>query len=631
MAYLGALTAILLTLAGVSRPTDSREPPNIIANDNQLPAGLFSQGVLTLKLRAGEGTWRPEVASGRRIRIAAFGEEGRPLAIPAPLIRVPEGTEIVAIVRNELTHALRVHGLCDRAAACKAIAIEPGDVRELRFSSGPPGTYHYWATTTGAPQQFRGADDTQLSGAFVVDPRNEPRHVDRILVITEWTSLTREQLQGVAANEDPGEAFLKLRPEVFFSINGRIWPSTERLRARLGEPVRWRVINLSTQVHPMHLHGFYFDVDSLGDGMVDRAQSTDRKPRVVTQVLAPGMTMSMTWTPERVGNWLFHCHVMTHVSPMLHVDGSPKGSEAHHARGGDPGLGMTGMVLGIIVDGAAAPPELSTIEPSPARRLTMAMQPEAGRFGDAAGFAVSLNEPPGTIVGPSVPGPPLVLKRDEPVEITVVNRLEEATAIHWHGMELESYYDGVHGFGGNGRRVTPMIEPGSSFVVRFTPPRAGTFIYHTHVHDKRQLTSGLYGAMLVVDPGTTFDSQTDHALVIGRGGPSLDAPIVLNGTTNPRLVWRSGVAHRVRLINITPDDVVLVTLQGSDAPVTWGPVAKDGAPVGSTGAPVPARQLIAVGETYDFEYTAPPGRRTLWLEVRTAGGRWLLQGRVAVR
>lgn len=39
----------------------------------------------------------------------------------------------------------------------------------------------------------------------------------------------------------------------------------------------------------------------------------------------------------------------------------------------------------------------------------------------------------------------LTLRRGEPVEITLVNHLPEATAIHWHGMELDSYFDGVHG------------------------------------------------------------------------------------------------------------------------------------------------------------------------------------------
>ena len=82
----------------------------------------------------------------------------------------------------------------------------------------------------------------------------------------------------------------------------------------------------------------------------------------------------------------------------------------------------------------------------------------------------------------------------------MVNRLSEGTAIHWHGMELDSFYDGVHGWSGVGSRVTPLINPGGTFVVRFTPPRTGTFIYHTHLHDNRQLPSGLYGALLVVDP-----------------------------------------------------------------------------------------------------------------------------------
>jgi len=45
----------------------------------------------------------------------------------------------------------------------------------------------------------------------------------------------------------------------------------------------------------------------------------------------------------------------------------------------------------------------------------------------------------------------------------------------------------------------------------------------------------------------------------------------------------------------------------------------------------PARQTIAVGETYDFEYQAPEGRRTAWLEVRTAGGKWQAQGHVIIR
>ena len=82
-------------------------------------------------------------------------------------------------------------------------------------------------------------------------------------------------------------------------INGLSWPATERLTYQLGDTVRWRVINLSSQAHPMHLHGFYFEVDSLGDGLRDQPiDAQDRHP-VVTQLLQSGATMSMTWTPER--------------------------------------------------------------------------------------------------------------------------------------------------------------------------------------------------------------------------------------------------------------------------------------------------------------------------------------------
>jgi FtsP/CotA-like multicopper oxidase with cupredoxin domain len=256
-----------------------------------------------------------------------------------------------------------------------------------------------------------------------------------------------------------------------------------------------------------------------------------------------------------------------------------------------------------------------------------------------AGFVLTEGDVPATGARASTPGPAIVLRRNEPVEITLVNQLAEATAIHWHGIELESYYDGVHGFSGVGSHVAPMIEPGGRFVVRFTPPRAGTFIYHTHLHDYRQLSSGLYGPIVVTDEGETFDPATDHVIVVARTGLTSATPsvltepdsVVINGERAPRLVWKAGVRHRVRVINITPDDIFSVTLQTAEGLSTWRRIAKDGSPLSSTSASVPARQIVAVGETYDFEYDAPRGRSTAWLEVRTQGGKWQAQGQVIIR
>jgi FtsP/CotA-like multicopper oxidase with cupredoxin domain len=300
------------------------------------------------------------------------------------------------------------------------------------------------------------------------------------------------------------------------------------------------------------------------------------------------------------------------------------------------------MVIGVMIrDRASTRVRSEPIARAP-RQLTLVMRTRPGDSGDApaAGFVLSEGAAAAAAESAAAPGPTIVLRRDEPVEITLVNRLAEPTAIHWHGIELDSYYDGVHGFSGLGRQVTPMIEPGGRFVVRFTPPRAGTFIYHTHLHDYRQLSSGLYGPIVVTDTGETFDPVTDHVVVIARNALTSAAPslltepdsVVMNGARAPRLVWKAGVRHRVRLINITPDDIFSVTLQASDGPVTWTPVAKDGAPVPAAEAiAVPARQTIAVGETYDFDYQAPAGRKSAWLEVRTPGGKWQIQGHVILR
>ena len=628
------LTALLFLLPDrppASSPTVATE--RVDANDNTTSAGDLKDRVLDVQLRASRGTWRPEGDGGRAIEIEALGEPGSALTIPAPLLRASEGTIVNVTFRNDLGSPIRVYGLCERGLdTCPSIEVLPGTGRSVRFATGPAGTYHYWATTSGMPQQFRAGGDSQLSGAFIVDPPGR-RGDDRVFVITEWTSLTGDELRQVAAADDPGAAFLSRRPDVFFAMNGRVWPHTERLQYQRGMPVRWRVVNLSTQVHPMHLHGFYFDVESSGDGRRDTSFPAGEQPQVVTHVMVPGSTMSMSWIPERVGNWLFHCHVMTHVSPELHVDGSRKTPQSHADHSGhDAGAGMTGMVLGVNVHDTHRD-DAGWEEPvAGARKMTLEMRNVPGTYAGAPALAFARLDGGSPGPAPSIPGPTLALTRGEPVEITLVNHLGQPTSIHWHGMELESYYDGVHGFGGSHGRVTPMIEPGESFVVRFTPPRAGTFMYHTHLHDRTQLTSGLYGAMLVLERGETFDPAADHVLVIGRGGPAQDAPVVINNQVALRLVVKAATTHRFRLINITPDDIVSAALLAGGEPAAWRLLTKDGAPVpAGLSQRRPARQLIGVGETYDIEFQTPAGRQTLWLELRTTGGRWLSQAQLIIR
>ena len=103
---------------------------------------------------------------------------------------MPKGTAIHAVVRNSLADStLFVHGLYTRGArGPDTVQVKPGEVREVRFDAGPPGTYYYWATTSAtAAVGFRGPA-SQLSGAFVVDSSTAlgtPR--DRVFVLGFWT------------------------------------------------------------------------------------------------------------------------------------------------------------------------------------------------------------------------------------------------------------------------------------------------------------------------------------------------------------------------------------------------------------------------------------------------------------
>jgi FtsP/CotA-like multicopper oxidase with cupredoxin domain len=638
----------LMLVTGIGRPVTAEAAaalnlPIVEPNDNRRPAGTLDGRTLTLALRAGDGRWQPEGPSGPALEVEAFGEVGSALTVPAPLIRVVDGTTIVVSVRNDLKATLSIRGLCARdGSACPPLDVPPSGRREVRFASGRAGTYHYWASTLGAPVPFR-----ELSGALIVDPADSVAAPDRILVITEWASLTRAQLGQVLGADDPTEVFMSLEPRLVFTINGLSWPATERLTYRLGEPVHWRVINLSSQAHPMHLHGFYFEVSSLGNGTRDVPIDQSHRRRVVTQLLPSGGTMTLTWTPEQEGNWLFHCHIMQHVSPARRLahphdrsGGGADSSRGHH-RGADDSSGMAGMILGITVIGGAAS-HRPVGEADAPRTLTLTIHEDTGMDDRVprAGFVLTERgaaTPPDRV---AAPGPPLVLRRGEAVEITLVNRLREPTSIHWHGLELESYYDGVHGWSGIGPLLAPMIEPGGTFVVRFTPRRAGTFIYHTHLHDYRQLSSGLYGPLIVTDREETFDPAIDHVVVLGRNGTTTEATsalqdpesVLMNGERRPRFVWKAGERHRLRVINIAPDDIYSISLQTADGLATWRPVAKDGVPLPAVESVLgPARQTIAVGETYMFEYEAPAGRRSLWLEVRTTAGKWQVQGSVIVK
>lgn len=93
------------------------------------------------------------------------------------------------------------------------------------------------------------------------------------------------------------------------------------------------------------------------------------------------------------------------------------------------------------------------------------------------------------LINGQFPGPALMLDEQDEVEVTVHNRMPFNTTVHWHGLEMKDtpWSDGVPG-------LTQMpIEPGESYVYRFTASPAGTYWYHSH--SRATMLDGLYGVI----------------------------------------------------------------------------------------------------------------------------------------
>jgi FtsP/CotA-like multicopper oxidase with cupredoxin domain len=553
---------------------------------------------LTLNLFAEWSLWHPGPKEAPPVQTLLFGEEGRAPSNPGPLARVPLGTRIELSFRNAYHDTLQLSAMCVMPCAKgNRVRVAPGATGRLSFTPRHAGTFVYW----GAPVRHGHVEPSldkasQLAGVIVVD--SGPSRPDRIITVSTYAH--------PKIGADQTSDF-----RLIFAFNGRVWPYTDRFHYNVGDSVRWRVVNLGDGEHPLHLHGFYFRVERRGDGAVDHALRVGEQPLVVTEEVGPLGTFEMVWSPERAGNWLFHCHKPAHITNEI-LDGvyDRNSDTTHHVMpmSDDHALsGMSGLVLGISVASASGVRAAGDAR-APLSKLRLVAQQTGQKLGDLEmlGYTLARGDSASPSAKPTGPGPTLFVTRGEPTQITVVNHLADPTAVHWHGIELESFYDGVAGWSGEGSRVAPLIAPRDSFAARFTAPRAGTFIYHTHVDDLNQLVGGLYGALVVLEPGERWNDTTDHIFAVGQ------APdwTVLNGSPSPpSLRLKAGVAHRLRFLSMTIDDETDVSIMRNDSVMKWKPLAKDAIPVPIAQRTLrPARLHYGPGETYDFEFTPARGQ-----------------------
>ena len=612
-----ALYAVLGTgaLAGViaTRPATPIAGGSIQPNDNRVTAGTLAEGTLTVRLEARIGHWEPDGPGGPTITTAAFAEVGRPLQTPGPLIRVPVGTTVRASIHNTLTKPMWVYGLGAQRGVADSAEVAADATHDFEFVASTVGTYYYAARTDTFPVFARLSEDTQLGGVLVVDPPGA-RPDDRIFAVTSWFTI------------DPSRTSF-VGPNGTLTFNGRTFPNNERLELTEGDSAHWRFVNLTFVDHPLHLHGYYFRVDSHGNGARDTVYTAADRRMANVEYMAPMETMSLSWSPDRPGNWIFHCHFAGHMAPREAWDADrttltpAPWTMAHTGMAAAAMPHMSNLVMGVRVR-----PRGAVIQSGDAaRNMRLLIRSRPNVYGGKyVGYSFVLGGSPQErdARAMQVPGPVLELTRGQRVAFTIVNQSHEGAAVHWHGIELENYADGVPEVSGDSGHVLPMIMPGDSITVHYTPPRSGTFLYHSHSNEFQQISSGLYGVLIVRDPGTARDTTVDKVLVLSDNGPTINLvdpaqlPLpLLNGKVTPDPIeLRAGVATRLRLINIRSDVGMLVSLMDGGHPGMWRIVAKDGFPrPASQAQPRPAVVAIGAGETYDLEVT-PSADRSFALE-----------------
>jgi FtsP/CotA-like multicopper oxidase with cupredoxin domain len=624
-----SIHAILLLTASLVQESVTPPPPRIplprpvanapiaAVNDNRQPAGTRSGDTLVLSFEIVEAGYQAEGPHDPIVRALAFAEAGQRPVIPGPLIRAPRGTTVRLTIRNRSDSSIMIGGLRPSLPAERdTLHVGAGATRAVTFRLDRAGNFFYWGALPG---QESFADrfwlDSQLNGALIVDvPGARPVPDERVWLISEWFL------------QPPG-----LREfESALVFNGKAWPYNERLTFRQHDSVHFRVINTAAVEHPLHLHGFYFRVTRSGGYGVDTAVPLPRQALQNMRMIPIGGSLSLSFVPTTPGNWVFHCHFASHVGDHSSLHGA---TDAHVMPGASHqvpehdkpgGHTMRGLVIGMHVTPA---PGYREPNPDDRRRIDLLIQqkPRALQgYQTAYGFVVQQGADVPARDSVQIPGPVLELRRGQPVRILVKNNLDEPSGVHWHGLEIESFPDGVAGFSGIGDRIMPPIEPGGTFAAEFTPPRSGTFPYHSHLHELRQIGSGMYGAIIVSD--TPRDTTRDHLVVAGGGGLPMfhkQTPtfLLVNGRVTPDAIrMTAGDTNRVRIVSIHADWPLNFRFGNDSVVARWTPIAVDGADLPPALRRTSlARWTMGPGETADFLFVpARPGE--MELEVWIDGG-----------
>ena len=242
-----------------------------------------------------------EVSKGQFVDAMAFNGQ-----IPGPQIDVSYGDHIRVVVQNQLDqptvvhfHGMTVPNSMDGVPYITQDPIMPGQVFTYEFTvKDPPGMYVYHSHFNSTEQVGSG-----LYGALMVEPKDGAWPY-RALNVDHRTGFST--IGAPVTVDDESTLFLGDGP-LGYVLNGKSFPATSPIVARKGDWLLIHMANDGSMLHPMHLHGYHFEVVAQDGFPLEQPYMAD------TLVIAPGQRFDVLIHTIYPGAWAFHCHILPHV------------------------------------------------------------------------------------------------------------------------------------------------------------------------------------------------------------------------------------------------------------------------------------------------------------------------------
>jgi FtsP/CotA-like multicopper oxidase with cupredoxin domain len=229
---------------------------------------------------------------------------------PGPIIEAVEGDRVRILVTNKLPERTSVHwhGMLlpngmDGVAGLTQPHIAPGETYAYEFTLRQHGSLMYHPHSDEMTQMALG-----MMGFFIIHPRQEAPRIDR-----DFAIMLHEWFVPPGAYTPNPNVMLDFN---LFTFNSRVWPGTAPLVVKTGERVRIRLGNLSMDNHPIHLHGFRFQMTGTEAGTIPPG---GRWPLTTVDV-PPGTTRDIEFVADAPGDWIFHCHKSHHTMNAMSHD-----------------------------------------------------------------------------------------------------------------------------------------------------------------------------------------------------------------------------------------------------------------------------------------------------------------------